>query len=43
MYKKALAALLATTTTFGLTGCGGNEETPKENKVDEPTKEKELN
>lgn len=43
MYKKALAALLATTTTFGLTGCGGNEETPKENKVDEPTKEKESN
>lgn len=40
MYKKALAALLATTTTLGLAGCGGNEETPKEDKVEEPTKEK---
>lgn len=41
MYKKALAALLATTTTLGLAGCGGNEETPKEDKVEEPSKNKE--
>ena len=43
MYKKALAALLATTTTLGLAGCGGNEETPKDDKVEEPADTNDQN
>lgn len=41
MYRKALAALLATTTTLGLAGCGGNEEAPKEDKVEDSANEKQ--
>lgn len=41
LYKKALAAILATTTTLSLVGCGGNEETPKEDKVEEPANDKQ--
>lgn len=41
LYKKALAAILATTTTLSLVGCGSNEETPKEDKVEEPANDKQ--